>query len=412
MTDPLGANQPSAMVKNRTMASNRSSRYASQGRASPVRLRLMLSGWLFLGVSTLVGMGGVKTQVPLMLVLFGAMMGSLLVSAMLARRMVTAVQVRRQVPTRAWQNQTVHLGYYLRNRRRGACLGLSLEEVAPKGIEGVAGYCVLLRTREIFRAGSRFAPRQRGRIRLSGVCVRTSFPFGLIQASRHISRAGALVVWPARGRLKRRLLRRGAVETSLGAPSPVSGGQDEFFGLREYRPGDNPRWIHWRRSATRTSPVIREMARPLPDVLWVILDTYWQDLSPVGEQNRERAIRFAATLVDHAFAGSYQVGLAFAGSDGVHLFRPAAGRGHRCTLLDALADVRDPITLTIDQLIPQVPLASIRNAQVMLISPILEQIDSNPLTQLTGACRHLRILGANKLHAVFEDNPLAREENG
>ena len=185
------------------MASKRTSRDASKSGAARVRLRLMLSGWLFLGISTLVGMGAVKTQVPLMLVLFGAMMGSLLVSAAVARRMVTGVQVRRQVPPRAWQNQTVHLGYYLRNRRRhGVCLGLSLEEVAPQGVEGVAGYCVLLRTREIFRAGSRFAPRRRGRIRLSGVCIRTSFPFGLIRASRQLSQAGSLVVWPARGRLK------------------------------------------------------------------------------------------------------------------------------------------------------------------------------------------------------------------
>ena len=385
-----------------------------QGKKNRATLKITLAGWGFLLLSLLIGMAAMRTQDrPMMFILFGVMLGGITISLMISRGMVAGTGVHRELPDRAWQYETLYFGYFLRNtRRRRAALGLTLQEIAPMGVEDSRGYCVHLPGRSVFRAGSRLTAARRGRIDLKGICLTTRFPFGLAIAKRQISQPTSLVVWPGKGIIKTDLLHHGAVVSSSDRPSRLQGGQDEFFGLRDYRTGDNPRWIHWRRSAGREAPVVREMTHPVPDVLLLLLDVHLKESEPQAERLRERLLRFAATIIDHAMARGYQVGMALGSGGEMKYLAPKNGVGIRCDLLDALSDVRNPITLTIDQLISQVPLASIRNAQVMLISPTLEQIDSNLLTQLTGACRHLRILGANKLDAVFEDNPLAREENG
>ena len=64
------------------------------------------------------------------------------------------------------------------------------------------------------------------------------------------------------------------------------------------------------RSAGRMLPVVREMAKPAPELLWVILDTYCPGATPANLELREQTVRFAATLIDYAFDAGYRVGLA------------------------------------------------------------------------------------------------------
>jgi uncharacterized protein (DUF58 family) len=357
-------------------------------------------------------MQATSAPAPLMFLIVGSMLELLLASALIARLMMSA-DLRRDVPSRVWQNQTVHLGYYISSRRRrGPLLGLEVQEIAPEGIQAAPAYCVHLGPRSVFRAGGRFAARRRGRIRMNLVRLGTTFPFGLIAARRDFLAPANVVVWPARGRLKRGLLQGGAVETSRSAPSPSSGGQDEFFGLREYRSGDNPRWIAWRRSATRPTPVVREMARPLPEVLIVVLDTFSRGR---GEEReiREKLIRFAGTFVDHALSRGYLVGLALGRAGGATLLRPAPGRGQLCALLDALADVEERIETTLEEALARIDPASARSAIVVVVTP-------DPDWQPGGAgrkaipfgCRRLLVVHPRNLDEFFEDDPLAATPQG
>ena len=377
---------------------------------SPFRMHLTLAGWLFLAMAVLVGLVAVKSQAALMFVVFGGMMGALHMSAILAHRSIAAVMLNREVPDRVWQNQTIHMGYFLRNcRKRTPCLGLHVEELSPEGVESATGYCVYLPPRSVFRAGARFAARRRGRIQFRGVRLRTVFPFSLISSAKNIRQEASMVVWPAKGRLRRELLYRGAVETSSSAPSPATGGQDEFFGLREFRPDDNPRWIHWRRSANRPTPIVREMAAPLPEILWVLLDTYWDDLSELGQHNRERRIRFAATLIDHAFTRGYKVGLLAAYQSRVLVHQPKAGLGHRRKLLDALAEVDDNSRIRLEEAIAHLRRGWLGQAQVIIVTDEVGRI-SDALATVRIACRHLTAVDSERMRNIFEDSPLAEAE--
>jgi len=374
-------------------------------------LRVTLAGWLFLLVSLLVGLAAVRSQMPMMFILFGAMLGGMAVSSMIARGMVIAADVHRELPTRAWQFETVFFGYHLRNRRRRTpCLGIALYEIAPKGVENAYGYCVHLPGRGVFRAGCRLSAENRGRVNLKGVRLTTKFPFGLVIVRRDVDQPASLVVWPAKGRIKPDLFRHGALEASSAPPSRLQGGQDEFFGLREYRMGDSPRWIHWRRSAGRETPVVREMAHPVPDVLFLVLDTRLDETELLAEWQRERMLRFAATLIDQALVRGFQVGMALAGEDGPRVIPPAMGIGARTELLDALADVSNAGQIPIHRVVEAIPVSAVHNAQTFLLTEERKSISPAVLASLGRSARHMEVVGAMDLDGMFEDNPLVQPQ--
>jgi uncharacterized protein (DUF58 family) len=375
------------------------------GRSTAVRYRLTRAGLLFLLLAVTLGAAAVKTQGAMMFILCGAMLGAVVSSALMGRRMLGSLRVRRELPQRTWQNQTVHIGYDIRNTHpRSHCLGLKMEELDPGGISIVPAYCLHLPPRGTFRAGARFVALRRGRISLGAIRVSTCFPFGLVQATRDILRPADLIVWPARGRLTRQLLHRGAVETSGLSPSAVSGGQDEFFGLREYRDGDSPRWIHWRKTATRGALVVREMAHPSPDSLYLVIDAALRHGDQQAADHRERLLRLAATLVDHAFARGYQVGMALACGGRARSLAVSADNAHRTALLDALADVAPGESLGLETVLGALRRAPLRRSQVLLIAPSAPA-DGQSAQRLRSSARHFTLITDRDVEAVFADAP-------
>ncbi|MFW6066433.1 MAG: DUF58 domain-containing protein [Planctomycetota bacterium] len=375
----------------------------NRSRYSQVRLRLTRPGWVVAFLAVFLLLASVRTQQSMVFVILGAFAGALVASGILASRMVKGASVHRDAPDRIWQNQPVHLGYFVHNeRRRGSALGLGVEEVTPEGLAAAEGFCVHLPPRATFRAGARFAAKRRGRLVLHGVRVKTVFPFGLIAAGRDSPLHREIIVWPERGRLKTNLLHRGATQTSAKPPSRSSGGQDEFFGLREYRQGDSPRWIHWRRSASRRVPVVREMAQPLPELLWVVLDTQRETYDDDARARAERNLRFCATLVEQAFARGYQVGLAMGMSTGPLIITPASGRGQRRRVLDALAGADENTTTELRSVIGGLDPRGIRNARVVAVTRTSDGIISGGQT-LRYAREGLTVLPEEQLDEVYAD---------
>lgn len=421
----------------------RSRQGAAKLTSAGPRFVVTRAGWLFLAVCMLIGLAAVKSQAPLLYLVFGAMIAALQASAMMGMAMLRALEIRRKAPARAWQRQVVPIAYFLRNLRRRSSLGLTIREQpgrtgrggkAPSSaapgprLQLANGYCTHLPALAVFRAGARLAAGARGRFHLGPLRVSTLFPFGLVEARREFRQDAGLIVWPARGRLRKQLLPRGAVETSSAAPSRGAGGQDEFFGLREYRPDDNPRWIHWRRSAGKLTPVVREMARPLPEILYILLDTQVeaqgiqapsrghpalaQDNETTGETpsplagadpRLERCLRFAATLIDEALGHGYQVGLALAYRSGPAAFGASASAAHRTALLDALADVDANIEHGLERTLAALRPGQLRLAQVVLVTLADSPPPAVNLRGLRSACRHLQVFPESRLDRVFED---------
>ncbi len=369
-----------------------------------------LPGLLFLGALLLIAVSAVNTQRALLFLILGLMLGAFFLSVAVSRRMVSAVAVIRDMPARTFANRVVYLGYYLRHRRRrGPVIGLELAEVHPPAqLESVGAYCLFLPAGAAFKSGSRFVARQRGRLELTRMRVSTRFPFSLLRAQRDVVQEDSMLVWPALGRLKTAPLLDGAAEVSDAAPSQVRSGADEFFGLRDYRQGDNPRWIHWKRSASTGAPVVREMSKPRPDVLYVAMDTQLSDGSVEQDRLRERLIRFAATLIDYAFHREYRVGLAVAYSKTALGVPAAAGRGHRTTLLDVLGEIDRNTEIDFARTLSAMPRRFLRDAHVVAIGPDARRLKA--VDALRGACRRLTVVTGENLQELFEDDPVEADQ--
>src|SRR5690606_35819642 len=93
-------------------------------------------------------------------------------------------------------------------------------------------------------------PKRRGLLVLDRYQISTSFPFGFIKRASIHTQRDTMIIYPAIGRVDPKLLSLCRAADKTGPTMrPRRGGTDEFYGVKEYRTGENPRLIYWRRSA-------------------------------------------------------------------------------------------------------------------------------------------------------------------
>ncbi len=95
--------------------------------------------------------------------------------------------------------------------------------------------------------------------------------------------------------------------------SSIRRGNDEFYGLREYRAGDNVRSIHWRSTARTGRLTIREMASNAPPQMIIVLNLPQLRTTANAAVEIERAVELAASLLCYAFLENFAVALAIPG---------------------------------------------------------------------------------------------------
>src|SRR5262249_8291835 len=177
---------------------------------------------------------------------------------------------------------------------------------------------------------------KRGRYPWGGLGATSAYPFGLAQRRVRLLADQEVLILPRLGRLHRGRLRRFLTPIGLAhAPTrrqarrhPTA--QAEFHGLRAFRSGDSPRWIHWRTSARCGELMVREFEDVPTDNLVLVVD-------PAAGPGLEEAISLAATICWEwcRQRGDHFV-LALAGTSSVVL-RGATGWAHALNMLGCLA---------------------------------------------------------------------------
>jgi len=120
--------------------------------------------------------------------------------------------------------------------------------------------CEKLKGRETGHCVMEVVPRRRGVVVFDSMCVLLPDPFGLFQRMRRVEQSrDHFVVLPKRYRVGNLQL-PGMSHNQVGgeAMSMVNGQSGEFVGLREYRPGDPLRHIHWPSWARMGKPIVKE----------------------------------------------------------------------------------------------------------------------------------------------------------
>ena len=155
----------------------------------------------------------------------------------------------------------------------------------------------------------------------------------------------------------------------------------EFYGMREYVPGDDLRRIVWRASARTGKVMVREAEQGITDHITVILDTDRGSHSRDGEglsESFEAGIRVAASLGVRHLRDGYEVRCE---TNGGPLVRPLRGAGSQLLLLDALTRLdmdRKPLSDVIMRLVA----TPRRDAHNVLITPRLGPLEAAQLRLL------------------------------
>jgi uncharacterized protein (DUF58 family) len=180
-------------------------------------------------------------------------------------------------------------------------------------------------------------PVRRGHLRFTGVTVARPDPLGLFRAFRRLTLPQSLLVLPRRYPVPPIRL-PGIRKFQPGGVAFASsvGDSEEFVSLRDYRPGDPPRRIHWRSWARVGRPVVREYQDEFFVRHALVLDTFAR--TEHGER-LEAAVSVAASLACALETGEALLDLMFVGAQ-AYCFTAGRGLAHVDQVLEILAGVR------------------------------------------------------------------------
>jgi len=191
-------------------------------------------------------------------------------------------------------------------------------------------------------------PRRRGVILLDDLRALLPDPLGLVQRRRRIvSPPATLTVLPRRYRLPAIDI-PGAPRFQIGGEttSQTVGASDEFIGLRDYRPGDPPRLIHWRSWARTGRPIVRELEDTFFPRHGLVLDTF----PPPGHDFAfEEAVSVAASFASTVDGSECLLDLMFVRGK-AHRFTAGRGIARAEKMLEVLAGAEPDWSTDFDQL--------------------------------------------------------------
>ncbi len=250
-----------------------------------------------------------QTQVAWLYV-FTALIGGAWLTAWFAPgAMLAGLRLRRRVSGRAegddlelHAGQPITVEIELTNARRLPALQLRGEEVcpfAPRADRRQPFYAPSVPGRSSAVIRYEVTGARRGWFEFPPVVLATRAPFGLASARRALAAPSGVLLFPEYRELKHLPLfdQRPSVESLVARP----GAGGEFIGVREYRPGDPPRHVHWRTTARAGRLIVREFADETQPGLTIALDL--RAASAVGDDDDnslEQAIRVAASLARYA----------------------------------------------------------------------------------------------------------------
>lgn len=309
----------------------------------------------FVVVLVLTLAAAVSTQANLLFWILGLLLAGALLSLGVATFSIRGLVVERLAPPHAVAGEPMTIRYRMsRVGRRAPLLNAVLTErcMPPEGQASASteprallaadpiGWVAHVGNDAVI--GSAVGrPLRRGMLRLDTIEIGTTFPFGILRSTLTVHQPQQVVVYPRLYPLREGLLERAASQGAGEGPRGREfGGQDEFYGLREYRTGDSVRTIDWKHSARMDRLISREMTRAAPPRLMILLDMDRRRLEGLASQKAEAwiesAIDLAASLVVEASVRGFAVGLAIAGLPQAH-HEPHASRPHRDILLRTLA---------------------------------------------------------------------------
>lgn len=180
-------------------------------------------------------------------------------------------------------------------------------------------------------------PLRRGVLSFAGVTIARPDPLGLFRSFVKVPVPQKVLILPKRYPLPSIKL-PGALRYQEGGVALATnvGSSDEFVALRDYRPGDPLRHIHWRSWAKIGKPIVKEYEDEFFVRHALVLDTF--DAEPNSEI-LEAAVSIAASFACALVTQESLLDLLFVGNQS-YCFTAGRGLAHADQLLEILAAVQ------------------------------------------------------------------------
>ena len=232
----------------------------------PRRLKFTREGKFFVGITLGVGFAAINTANNLLYLLLGMLLALIVVSGIMSELSLRDLSVVRRLPMRAQVGRAHLVEIEVFNHKlRVPSYAIEVEDLRAGQPADKRCFFLKISPKSAQVAAYRRTPNKRGRDVHVGFRIATRFPFGLFEKSREVPAEGDLIIYPAVDAVQ---LPPSPPGRSFGADGTIGRGHGEdFLGLKLMREGEDPRDIHWRKSAAAGHLVMRERAREArPDV--------------------------------------------------------------------------------------------------------------------------------------------------
>ncbi len=300
--------------------------------SGPRTLSLTRDGKYYIAITLGIGLAAINTGNNLLYLLLGWLLSLIVASGILSNTCLRGLRVTRRLPKRVYALTPFSVQLQTFNsKQRLASYSIGVEDVCEE--KPVDKRCFFLKIPEgkTQQTSYRHTIGKRGLYTFTGARLSTKFPFGLFVKRNTIDARDTLLVFPKTYPIA---LPPPSAQQQGDSPTPVVGRRGEFFGLREYRDGDDRRSIHWRSSARSQKLLVREYQDESQKSITLLLDNALP--SPRGESEElalEDAISMCASLCSAYLAKGFVVRLIARGA----LVPFAAGEMQNQRILRALA---------------------------------------------------------------------------
>lgn len=321
-----------------------------------LRFRIHLPGILFILLTIFVGLAAAQRPNNLIVWSFGVLLALILISGVVGASMMRRLSVRRLEVRRAAAGEPLEIRYVVENDSRWrSAFAMKVMEVDDRGklirIPMLAspshGWVTRVGPGESQVCDAVFWPSQRGVISLERIRLTTQFPFGFNDRSLDHKKPFEILVQPRLHPVRGDLMQTIALGELGGlGTSPRPGSGEDFYSVREFKPGDSIRQIAWKRMGISDDLLVVQRSLSSPPRLRVVLDLATEpgelkfepgpDTTP--SELEERAITMAASLIGSAERQGLEFGLTIHGFDSpsIPLRR---GHWHRERALTSLATI-------------------------------------------------------------------------
>jgi len=254
------------------------------------RLRFTREGWIFSILALSIGLIAVNTGHNLFYLVFGLLLGMVIVSGLLSERVLRGIAVTRHLPPEVTARIPFATVLEVRNaHERKISYSLTIRDSGDFFPPRTLGYIPCLRPGESRAFHYLAQADRRGSYRLGPTQLVTRFPFGLFEKTRIVPYFQSLVVFPGQRPTP-------AIRSLVSGRKQIGNRKwrwgDEIMGLRPAGTEDDHRMIHWRTSARQGQLMVKEFVEEIEQPRPLFFDNRGRE----GE-DFEAAVEVAATLV-------------------------------------------------------------------------------------------------------------------